>query len=290
MHKTLLSTRAMPHREHTNGHATPERQFRPLVVHALYTGISRGLAADVLAAHAAGGRAVTVCTALIVASHGHVTDVLPVPSDTVDAQIQHALAHAGPTGVKIGIVSEAAAVERLFRRLDDQPTGPVVLDLTLSGPSGEDIINQQGLEALKAHLARPDLVMVRRRDAALVAGMAIESLDDAQVAVQRLHRLGARNVLLRCGQLPSRFFDDPQARPDHTADLFYDGSEFALFEAPHFELPGLHGSSSLLGMILLKELTEKKPVIEAIQQAKGYVAESLRRSHEQGPNDVPAFF
>ncbi len=280
----------MPHREYTNGHATPARGFRPLAIHALYTGISRGLAADVLAAHAVQGQAVTVCTALIVASHGHVTDVLPVPSDTVDAQIQHALAHASPTGVMIGIVSDAAAVERLFRRLADQPAGPVVLDLTLSGPSGEDIINQQGLDALKTHLDRPDLVMVRRHDAALIAGMAIESLDDAQVAVQRLQRLGARNVLLRCGRLPSRFFDDPQAQPDHTADLFYDGSEFALFEAPYFDLPDLHGSSSLLGMVLLKELTEKKPMVEAIQQAKGYVAESLKRSHEQGPADVPAFF
>ena len=37
--------------------------------------------------------------------------------------------------------------------------------------------------------------------------MEINSLDDAQVAVQRLAKLGAPRVLLRCGALPARFFE-----------------------------------------------------------------------------------
>lgn len=264
--------------------------FRPVVINALYTGIERGLSADILASRALQGQALSVCSSLIVAGHGRVTDVLAVPSDTIDAQLQHVLETTRPTGVKIGIVGDAHAVNVIFRRLEEADLGPVILDLTLSGPSGEDIIDERGLEALKDRLDRVDLVLVRRHDAALVAGMEINSLDDAQVAVQRLHKLGAREVVLRCGRLPTRFFDDTTDLPDFVADLYYDGEEFGLFEAPYLNVPNLHGASSALTMALVKELTENKPMVEALQQAKAYVAESLKHSHEQETPEFPAFF
>jgi hydroxymethylpyrimidine kinase/phosphomethylpyrimidine kinase len=266
--------------------------FRPIVVGALYPGLSRGLKADLLATQAVGGHAYSVCTAHVVAGRGMVTDVLNVPTDTIAAQFEHLSETESPTAAKVGIIGDAATVETTFehlRRLD----GPVVLDLTLSGPSGEDVLGQRGLDALLEHLDEPDLVTLRKTDAALVAGMEIPSLDDAQVAVQRVAQRGASQVLLRCGRLPTHFYDDEEASPpDYSVDLYYDGEDIALFEAPFLpDLDDFTGASSGLTLPLLKMMQRDVPLDRALQTAKGRVSESLRAAHASAPGQrTQAFF
>jgi len=265
-------------------------QFHPVTIGALYPGLSRGLRGDILATQALGGTAYSVCTAHVVAGRGVVTDVLNVPTDTVSAQLEHVRATEAPTAVKIGIIGDAPTVERTFEHVTEID-GPVVLDLTLSGPSGEDVLGQNGLEALFGHLHVPDVVTLRRTDAALVAGMEIPSLDDAQVAAQRVSQRGAKTVLLRCGQLPTHFFDTDSSPPEYSADLFYDGEEFALFEAPYLGgVESLHGISSALTLSLLRSLQKGESFQNALQGGKGRVTEALRTAQQSDEETASVFF
>ena len=251
--------------------------FRPVVIGALYPGIERGLTADVLAARALGGQALPVCTALVMAGHGHVTDVLEVPSDAVAAQLEHLAATQKASAVKIGIAGGPASIRAVSRFLGDLPrTVPVVLDLTLSGPSGEDIAEAGAREALMALLPRVTLATLRRADAELVCGMEIPTLDDAQVAVQRLHRLGASRVLLRCGPIADSAFATATEVDDTRRDLYFDGEEFALFETPGVHAPALHGASSLLTLALAYALTGGAMPLAALQRAERITADALR--------------
>lgn len=265
--------------------------FRPIVIGALYPGVSRGLTADLLATQALGGRGYPVCTAHVVAGRGVVTDVLNVPTDTVAAQFEHLANTESPTAAKVGIIGDASTVETTFghlRALD----GPVVLDLTLSGPSGEDVLGQRGLDALLEHLDEPDLITIRKTDAALVAGMEIPSLDDAQVAVQRIAQRGASRVLLRCGRLPAHFYDTDSSPPEFSVDLYYDGKDIALFEAPFLmDLSDMNGASSGLTLPLLEMMQTGMPLETAVQNAKGRVSEALRTAHEsESPVRSQVFF
>ena len=265
-------------------------RFHPLVIGALYPGISRGLSADLLATQALSGRAFPICTTHVVAGDGVVTDVLNVPTDTVSAQLEHVFETRNPTGAKIGILGATPTVGRVFDLLD-RLDGPVIFDLTISGPSGEDVLGQQGLEVVMDHLHEPDLVTLRQTDASLVAGMEIPSLDDAQVAVQRIAQQGAQKVLLRCGKLPTHFFDQEASPPDYALDLFYDGEDFALFEAPYLSgLENHHGASSGLLLPLLKNLQGGMDLEAALQKAKGRVSEALRSSTEDPDHQQAAFF
>ena len=234
-----------------------------------------------------------VCTSMVVASRGLVTDVVEVPTDSVEAQLEHLFKVAEPSAVKLGIVPNRKTVEAVFRRLEREGAGrpslPLLLDLTLSGPSGEDVTGERGVEALAERLGAADLVTVRRADAELVAGMEIGTLDDAQVAVQRLAKRGARRVLLRCGRLPSRHFDGGGGEP-FNADLYYDGEDFGLFEAPHLPLGDLHGASSLFTMVILHRIARGEPTTDAIQAGKAFVSEALRFSQREDRGGVPYYF
>ena len=254
--------------------------FTPILVGALYPGIHRGLDADLLATQAIDGHGLRVCTAHVVAGRGVVTDVLNVPTDTVAAQLEHIKKTESPSAAKIGIIGDAPTVEATFDHLKDLD-GPVILDLTLSGPSGEDVLGQRGLDALVEHLDEPDLVTVRKRDASLLAGMEIPSLDDAQVAVQRIAQQGARRVLLRCGRLSTHHFDTNSSPPEYAVDLYYDGDDIALFEAPFLSgLESMSGASSGLTIPLLKYIESGISLEDSLQEAKALVTEALRSAQQ----------
>lgn len=254
--------------------------LRPVaVIGALYTVSERGLAADVLAARSFGLAPLPLCTSLVVASGGRVTDVTEVPVDTVSAQLDHLIEAGRIAGVKLGVLGGPKTV----RVVADAVTGlecPVVLDLVASGPSGETVLTAAGIDALAERLDVADLVTLSRADAELVTGGQIESLDDAQVAAQRIRNRGARRVLIRCGSLPYRFYD-AASDPGHesrsqNADLYYDGEDFALFEAPHLEADHPDGASSVLAMAVLRGLIEGDPMETALQAAKRAATEAVR--------------
>lgn len=264
--------------------------FRPLIFGALYSGIDRGLKSDILATSALGGSALPICTSIIVASHGKVSEVLEVPTDSVDAQIGHLFEFTQPDSVKIGILGNVATAELIFRRLSKQFKGPIVFDLTMSGPSGEDLAGRRTLDFVREVIGMPDLVTLRRFDAQRFTGMQIDTLDDAQVAVQRVKLMGARAILLRLGSLPGRFFESDNQPHSASYDLFYDGDDFSLFEAPRLDGIQPYGASSVLLLALLSRLAQKDSLIEALQFAKSYVSEAIRNAHARDILDAADYF
>lgn len=272
--------------------APPADRPTVLAIGALYTGSARGLRADLLSADALGLHAEPVCTALVMASHGHVTDVTDVPTDTVAAQLEHARRVRRIAGASIGVLAGHKTVDVVMDAAARLGV-PVVLNVVASGPSGETVLTARGIDALAERLAVPDLVTVNRADAELITGGAIESLDDAQVAAQRIAGRGARRVVIRCGALPYRFYDaadDPgmpggDGQPERLYfDLYYDGEDFALFEAPLLSGETPSGAASLFCMAALGALVAGREPLEALQAAKRHATEAVRQT-----GDAPVF-
>lgn len=257
-----------------------------LVVGALYAASERGLAADVLAARALGMAPLPICTQLVMAGGDRVTDVTDVPTDTVEAQIEHTLATSSVAGAKVGILAghhTASVVLDVVASLNVS----TVLDLVASGPSGETVLTAKGIDAVAERLGVATLVTVSRQDAELVTGGEIGSLDDAQVAAQRIVGRGARAVVIRCGHLPHRFYDaaddpggDGSATDDaarFALDLFYDGNDFVLFESPLLQGVVPEGASSALAMAALARLVAGDTLEVSLQHAKRFATESIRQ-------------
>ena len=263
----------------------PDSPHPVVLIGALTTGSDRGLVADVLAAHSLGLSPLPVCTQITAASAGRVTDVTDVPSDTVRAQLEHLATIGRAAGMKVGVLAGAATAEAVLDAAEAMD-GPVVLDLVASGPSGETVLSADGIDAVAARLGVADLVTISRQDAELVTGGSVESLDDAQVAAQRLSARGARAVVIRCGALPYRFYDpadDPGAADAQplSFDLYYDGDDFALFEAPRLDADA-SGASSVLTMAALAGLIARQPIEESLQAAKRAATDSVRFSVDGG--------
>ena len=252
------------------------------VIGSAYTATERGLSADVLASRALGLAPVPVVTSIVVASDSVVTDVTDVPVDTVIAQLDHVLEVGPVAGVKVGILGGPKTARAVLEAAPGLG-GPVVLDLVASGPSGETVLSARGIDAVAERLGVADLVTISKADAELVTGGQIESLDDAQVAAQRMTNRGAKAVLIRCGALPYRFYDaaeDPGtvnngSTPTLFADLLFDGEDFSLFEAPLLSASP-DGASSAFALAALAGLIGGAGLEGALQQAKRYATDAVR--------------
>lgn len=246
-------------------------------VGALYAGSERGLASDVLASRRLGLAPRTVCTTIVAASHDTVSDLTEVPVDTVRSQLEHLDATGPIAGVRIGILGSdhnARAVLSWASGVDV----PVVLELVASGPSGETVLPARGIDAVAEQLPVADVLLISRADAELVTGGEISSLDDAQVAAQRIGNRGARGVVIDCGTLPTRFYDaadDPgDGREALASTLFYDGEDFALFETP--SQSRTEGVESLFAITVVAGLARGLSTIEALQAATRETVEARR--------------
>lgn len=267
-------------------------QLRLVSVGALYAGRERGLASALLAARAVGASVHPVVTSIVSASYEQVIDVTDVPSDTVQAQLEQLGASPVSDGVHIGILAGRRIAETVLG-FAARCGVPIVLDLQLSGPSGETVLTPSGIEAVHERLGVPDLVLMSRADAELFTGGEIHSLDDAQVAAHRLIKRGARAAVIRCGPLPARFFESEGVeRPDaaFNADLYFDGKGFALFEAPHLKGIRAEGASSAFSIPILGALSRGAGTHEAIQHGKEFVTEALRATQTLGPEGALQYF
>ena len=283
-----LQDREAPHANPVASHHAHffRMSLRPvLVVGPLYTVSERGLTSDLLVSRSLGMAPLPICTQLVVASGGIVTDVTDVPVDTVIAQLEHTLNQGKPEGIKIGGLASAATAEAVLDGIR-QTKVPVVLDIVASGPSGETLLNADGIDAVAARLDVAELVTVSRADAELVTGGSIESLDDAQVAAQRIHHRGASRVVIRCGNLPYRFYDaaddpggDGAAASPLSFDLYFDGDDFALFEAPQLDDAGVDGLSSVFTLAALSAWMEGAEPEICLQRAKRHATDALRLAH-----------
>jgi hydroxymethylpyrimidine/phosphomethylpyrimidine kinase len=248
------------------------------LVNALYTGSDRGLLADLFAADALAFAAYPVCSALVMASRGRVTDVTEVPADTVGAQLEHLATTAGVSGIKAAVMPNHSIVDAVMT-FADRAQVPLIVDVRLSGPSGETVMTARAMDRMSELLDRTSLLIMRADEAAVFTGGEITSLDDAQVAAQRAFRRGAKQVVIRCGTLPARFHDaaeDPGNDENRlNADLFFDGEDYALFETP-VVLDAPDGGDDAYGTAILQQLISGESAITALQHATRFVAEAQR--------------
>lgn len=263
-------------------------------IDALYPGIQRGLTAGISAARGLGRLADPVCSAIVASGHGRVTDFSEVPEDTVRAQLEQLRETVGISAMLLGVLAQHSTAETVLR-VADRCDGPVVLDLAISGPHAETVLSRRGVDVVRDRLGVPDVLLLKATDAELLSEGEITSLDDAQVAAQRIVRRGARAVLIKCGTLPARHFEvggdgETVDSGRYAADLFYDGSDFALFEAPWIENAPSDGARQVHAVALLHALMQQQQLIEALQFAKRHVTESLRQAEPVGGEVSPRYF
>ena len=111
-----------------------------------------GIQADIKTITALGGYAATAITAITAQSTQGVSAVTGVLPEMITGQIQAVLTDIGADAIKIGMLADRATVETVIDALDmfSSPAIPIILDPVMVATSGDKLLDDDAVSALKS--------------------------------------------------------------------------------------------------------------------------------------------
>jgi hydroxymethylpyrimidine/phosphomethylpyrimidine kinase len=162
-----------------------------------------GVQADLKAFSALGVYGTAVLTALTAQNTRGVTGVHAVPAEFVGEQLRTLLADVTVHATKLGMLGTAEVVHEVAAVLATRPSGPVVCDPVMVATSGDRLISQDAVEAVRTVLLPvTDLVTPNVPEAAALLDIApATTVEELASQARALLALGPRAVLLKGGHL-----------------------------------------------------------------------------------------
>ncbi len=243
------------------------------------SGGGAGIQADIKAMQANGVFATSVITAITAQNTQAVTRAMDVPLDIIEAQIDAVFDDFKIGAVKTGMLSSAAIIETVARKVMQWQMKPLVVDPVMISTSGFKLLQDDAIHLLIDRLIPlATLVTPNTHEAGLLVGGEIQTLEDAKDAAWRIKAMGPEAVLVKGGHLESE---------SEAVDVFYDGVSFAYFKAPFIDTPHTHGTGCTYASAIAANLAKGMALASAIERAKRYVTEAIRHGLAIGQGQGP---
>lgn len=226
-----------------------------------------GIQADIKTTSALGCYSTSVLTALPVQNTQGVRKIYPIPVEAVADQIKAILEDIVPDAIKIGMVHTPQLVETIVTTLAEYKKIPIVFDPVMVATSGHRLIEEETIVALTEMLFPiADVITPNMDEAAILADMNVETLEDLYAAGIKIKKLGCKTILLKGGHQETSTI----------TSLFYDENEhFHSFETLKFNTSNTHGSGCTLSSAIAAYIAQGKTLYEAVSLGQQYVYHAI---------------
>lgn len=225
-----------------------------------------GIQADLKTAGALGVYGATVITALTVQNTLGVTGIHAVPADFIAAQYRAVVDDLDVQAVKIGMLGSAEVVQAVAEMLRDRPVPAVVLDPVMVATSGDRLVSEDAVAAIRdLLLPLATVVTPNAPEAEVLTGRTVASLDDLEAAGRALLALGPQYVLAKGGHLSGA----------DSVDVLVSNSEVLRLSAPRVDTRNTHGTGCTLSAAIASYLVRGEVMADAVGSAKAYLTRAI---------------
>ncbi|MBJ6727008.1 bifunctional hydroxymethylpyrimidine kinase/phosphomethylpyrimidine kinase [Geomesophilobacter sediminis] len=247
--------------------ALPQPRGAVLTVAGSDSGGGAGIQGDLKTITLLGSYGASAIAALTAQNSTGVTGIHPVPAEFLRDQLDAVLSDLPIDVVKVGMLLSPENAAVLADRLRTYRKQMLVLDTVMVAKGGAHLLDDEAVQVLKKELIPLSYLLTPNvPEAERLTGLSITSVEAMVAATRELHRMGARNVLLKGGHLEG----------DEVADLFFDGSRFAIFTAPRTPTPHTHGTGCALASAIATFLAQGEPLPAAISRGKQYITRAIQ--------------
>ncbi len=231
------------------------------------SGGGAGIQADLKTFSALGVYGASVIAALTAQNTKGVTGIHNVPADFIAAQIDAVFSDFDVRAVKIGMLSNTAAIAAVATGLDRYKQSNVVLDPVMVATSGDRLLTSDAVESLRRLLIPKALVLTPNLPEAAALLDTSVAADEAAMRdqAQRLLKLGAKSVLIKGGH----------GSGAESVDLLASSQGVERLAAPRFATRNTHGTGCTLSSAIAAGLAKGMALIEAVRSAKTFVTTAI---------------
>jgi hydroxymethylpyrimidine/phosphomethylpyrimidine kinase len=229
------------------------------------SGGGAGIQADLKAFSAMGVYGASVVTAVTAQNTKAVTAIHPIPDDIVAAQIKAVLDDIQIDVVKIGMLGTPSLIAAVADALAGY-AGPVVLDPVMVAKSGDTLLADGAIDALKSILfARATLVTPNLPEAAKLVGEG-----STQAQAKALLDLGVGAVLMKGGHA------DGETCTDHLVSQ----TGMQDFSAPRVNTRNTHGTGCSYSSAIAAGLAQGMALSDAVRHAHTWLHQAILHADE----------
>ncbi|MEQ1674380.1 MAG: hydroxymethylpyrimidine/phosphomethylpyrimidine kinase [Candidatus Nitrotoga sp.] len=234
-----------------------------------------GLQADLLTIASMGCHPLTVVTAITVQDTSGVDEVLPIDAEWVNDQARAVLEDMPVAAFKIGLLGSVENITVIAAILADYPDIPLVFDPVLTSGRGDELSNDNMLDAMRELLLPQTTVLTPNS----IEARSLVQDEDSEEDVQNL--ADCARLLLQMGCEYVLITGTHEHTPKVINTLY---NEQGVVSDEHWpRLPGIyHGSGCTLAAAIAALLANGLPVEDAVNEAQEYTWQALKHGFRPG--------
>ena len=236
-----------------------------------------GIQADIKTMTANGVFAMSAVTALVAQNTTGVKSIVECTPAFLGEQLDCVFTDIFPDAVKTGMVSSTALIEVIADKLSAYGTKNLVVDPVMVATSGDRLISEDAVEALKARLLPMAAVITPNiPEAELLSGRKIQSVQDMEDAARAIYDSYGCAVLCKGGH-----------NLNDANDLLWQGGGGQWFRGRRIDNPNTHGTGCTLSSAIASNLAKGYGLAEAVERAKTYLSGALGAMLDLGRGPGP---
>jgi hydroxymethylpyrimidine/phosphomethylpyrimidine kinase len=230
-----------------------------------------GIQADLKTFSALGTYGMAVIAGLT-AQNTHGVHAIEMPSTQfIDTQLKVILDDVRVDAIKIGMLGTADVVEAVANRLAAHYEGPIVLDPVMVAKSGDVLLRDDAIEALRERLLpMATVVTPNLPEADALVGTGILDASDMPLAAQKLLALGCKAVLLKGGHLSGKQSPDLLLTPNR--EHWLHGERIATRHT--------HGTGCTLSSAIAAHLGRGMSIMDSVAASKQYISNAINSAEQ----------
>jgi hydroxymethylpyrimidine/phosphomethylpyrimidine kinase len=189
----------------------------------------------------------------------------------------------GVDAMKTGMLSNSEVVRAVCQKVRKYRISKIVVDPVIIAKNGARLLSPEAEEILKQELLPlAQVITPNLPESEALTRFKIRTLKGMREAAVQIHKMGAKNVLIKGGHLSGE-----------PIDVFFDGREFYDLPGVRIHTPHTHGTGCTISAAIAVELAKKSSALEAVEKAKAFVTSAIQFSfplgHGQGPVNPYAY-
>jgi hydroxymethylpyrimidine kinase/phosphomethylpyrimidine kinase len=230
------------------------------------SGGGAGIQADLKTFAALGVHGTTAITSVTAQNTCSVRAVEDLKPEMIREQIKAVAEDIGIDAGKTGMLHTQETIKTVSSEVSKYKF-PLVVDPVMIAKSGVPLLKTEAIDALKNYLLPEATVITPNRfEAEKLADMKIENLRDAEIAAEKISKMGPKAVVIKGGHLEG----------SKAIDILYHKGEFKTFSAPRLDVKTTHGTGCSFSAAITAELAKKTELPVAVEKAKKAVTLGIK--------------